>query len=62
MLYRFLSPQEVGSGLLDGFVRRQTVCMTLRRRAGLLVQEPDPFLDDWTAAERRQVELSLIHI
>lgn len=59
MLYRFLSPQEAGSGLLDGFIRRQTVCMTLRRRAGLLVQEPDPFIDDWTSAERRQVEASL---
>ncbi|WAG77878.1 GNAT family N-acetyltransferase [Metapseudomonas furukawaii] len=42
------------------FERRQVVDRVLRRRHGRVVEDSDPFVDDWTEAERQQVKDDLL--
>ena len=55
MLYRELKPEDLKPELFQDFNRRQVVRDCWRREGDHWVIRPDPFIDDWTAAERAEL-------
>ncbi len=53
--YSTLTADEIVPDILDAFDRRQTVDECLRLVNGKLCCVHDPFVDDWSAAERAEV-------
>ncbi len=59
--YRALEKIEINRALFCGFIRRQEVTDCLRRENGVWVIKSDPFLDDWTEADYRELLEGLTH-
>ena len=53
--YRDLQAEEVERSLFDGFVRRQIVTKCFRREQGKWVIKDEPFIDDWSEEDYREL-------
>lgn len=55
MDYRHLAARELDRALFAGFVRRQTVTKCRRREQDAWVIRDDPFIDDWSEEDYREL-------
>ncbi|WP_337883366.1 GNAT family N-acetyltransferase [Chromobacterium haemolyticum] len=59
---RRLSPHDISPNWLDAFQRRQDVRMVYRAGADGRQSVAEPFIDDWSPTERRELALELARI
>ncbi|KMN35204.1 hypothetical protein VI26_12930 [Chromobacterium sp. LK1] len=57
-----LSPRDISAGWLDAFQRRQDVQLVYRASAAGKRSVAEPFIDDWSSAERRELARELARI
>ncbi|MFR8785257.1 GNAT family N-acetyltransferase [Slackia sp.] len=55
MNYRIIEEHKIDRALFRGFNRRQEVTLCRRRKGGEWVIEPDPFVDDWSEEDYREL-------
>lgn len=60
--YRNLQVEEVGRSLFDGFIRRQIVTKCFRKEQEKWVIKDDPFIDDWSEKDYRELILHLRNV